>query len=183
MDALRPFVIPISGLHLGQHEYRFEVGKEFFDSFEDPVVTDGEFVVDLLLDKRSRLLVLDFEVEGAEFTQCDRCLNPIHLPVSGEYRLYVKFGEGVEDEPDVVFIEEGAIELDVSQFVYEYISLSAPMVKVYDCDNDPEPPCNFEVLAKLEAAEETDDEEEDNGDLGPWSELKKWNEQNKEKNQ
>jgi len=182
MDVLRPFVIPLSGLQSGQHTYRYDVGSDFFAAFEEPVIEEGAFVVGLLLDKRERLMILDFSVEGFEFTDCDRCLNPIRLPVSGSYRLFIKFGESSEEEPDVVFIPEGTVELDVSQFVYEFIGLSLPMVKVYDCDLDEVPPCNFEVLDRLERGEDIG-KEESGDDPGPWAELKKWNESNKEKNQ
>jgi len=183
MDALRPFTIPLSGLYEGLHRYHFEVDDTFFACFDDSLIESGTFQVDMDLDKRHRLIVLDFRISGKEFTNCDRCLNPIRLPVSGEFRLYIKFGEGDEEEDDeVVFMPEGTVELDVSHFVYEFIGVSLPLVKIYECEDEDEPPCNFEVLARLNGGEEsndTDDSQEE--DLGPWSELKKLNDWNKDK--
>lgn len=179
MEALRSFLIPLRGLSDGHHRYEFRVSDSFFDQFEGAPVHAGEFDVVLDLDKRSRLLELDFNIEGKEFTSCDRCLNPIALPVSGTYKLYVKYGEDQEEDVDVAFIPEGTDELDVSRFIYEFIALSIPMVKVYDCQDEEEPPCNFEVLEKLEGQDEETEAPDDENN--PWSELKKLTDLSKDK--
>lgn len=179
MDSLRPFVIPIGGLQLGIHQYRFEIASDFFDYFEDSVIKSGEFVVKMQLDKRHSLYVLDFEIEGVEYTTCDRCLEQIGIAVEASYQLFIKFGEDQPEEADVVWIPEGTSELSVAQYVYEFVSLSVPMVKVYDCHEDDNPPCNQEVLKRLEGERvegERSLDEEDN----PWSALKALNKLNKE---
>ena len=179
MEALRSFLIPLRGLSDGHHRFEFKVGGSFFEHFEEEAAHAGEFDVILDLEKRSRLLVLDFDINGKESTSCDRCLNPIALPVDGEYRLYIKYGDDGEEDADVAFIPEGTDELDVSRFIFEFIILSLPMVKVYDCQDEKEPPCNFEVLEKLEVQEdETDIADDENN---PWTELKKLTDLKKDK--
>lgn len=201
MNALRPFLIPLSGLSEGRHDYRFEVDGSFFDAIEGSTFRSGQFVVEMSMDKRQRMLVLDFHIEGHESTSCDRCLNPIELPIETEYRLIVKYGEGNDDDVDVVYIPNGLTTLDVSQYVYEYIVLSLPLVKQYDCEYEQPRPCNVEVLERLEGVravygseelledEESMDEErnDEEGEVdsrpleGPWAELSKLNTLNKDK--
>src|SRR5690606_39645092 len=96
------------------------------------------------------MLLMDFHKEAHKSTACDRCLIHIELPIETEYRLIVKYGEGNDDDVDVVYIPNGLTTLDVSQYVYEYIVLSLPLVKQYDCEYEQPSPCNVEVLERLE---------------------------------
>jgi hypothetical protein len=40
--------------------------------------------------------------------------------------------------------------------MYEFAVLSLPITNVYDCQEDSEPPCNFEVLRRLSRDGEDD---------------------------
>lgn len=160
MDPLVPFTLPVKGLSHGIHSFTFEIGKDFFEQFEDPLIEDGVFVVGLELDKRIDMLILDFSFQGKAFTSCDRCLAAIKLPVSGENRLLVKFGqEEPEEDDDVIFLETETHQLNVARYVYEFVCLALPMIKVYNCQDDVPPPCDFDMLAYLKPQAEPEPEE------------------------
>ena len=91
MDPLVTFTLPIKGLSHGVHSLTFDVSEDFFGQFEGSPIENGKFEVLLELDKRIDMLILDFNIRGKAFTQCDRCLADIKLPLSGENRLLVKF--------------------------------------------------------------------------------------------
>lgn len=175
MEGLVPFTIPIKGLHYGVHQFVFTLDQEFFQCFENSPVTDGQIQATLVFDKRPNLFVLDFSLEGTVPTECDRCLATINLPVSSEQQLLVKLSEekaGEDVDADVVFIHPEATELNVGQFIYEYVVLAIPMIKTYACEAEENPPCNLETLDFLDQYEElSTEEEEENNPL--WDELKK----------
>lgn len=178
MDALKPFKIPIKGLKPGIHQYKFDVDRLFFSHFEGSPIEEGNIKVTLKIDKRPEMLVLDFDFEGKTATNCDRCLANIQLPIIGQHQMVVKFTEiEKEDDEEVIYLTWEAPELDVARFIYENIVLSLPMIKVYDCEEEENPPCNDEMLDYLNndqsiPSSETTGEEPESGN-SIWSELKK----------
>jgi len=161
MDPMVEFNIPIQGLESGQHTFHFEVSDDFFKQFERALVEKGTFQVTVDLDKQSSMIVCDFEISGTLDTTCDRCLENIQMPVFNEIQLLFKYAEEEMEEDEIVYIPRGLNMLNLGKYIYEMISLSIPMVKQYDCENDEEAPCNEEVLKRLSGS--TDSTLDDDG--------------------
>ena len=166
------FIIPLNGLTAGQHEYGWQVGKEFFESFENSEILDSELVVSARVEKSGRYLGIDCDVEGTVVVECDRCLDELEMPVEVEIRLSVKYGdeessdEHHEGEREVIFIPETDAEFDMSQIIYDYVCLALPMQRVHE-DGE----CNPEAMKRLSTgiAPATEDVETENN---PFSALK-----------
>lgn len=172
MDALIPFSIPIKGLRPGVHQFEFSIDGNFFRHFEHSPVNDGQVLMHMNLDKRPNLYILEFDFKGTVKTECDRCLAEIDLPVADQQRLMVKYS--TEEEPEdaeVVFIHPETQQLNVAIYIYEFICLSIPMIRVYDCANDPNRVCNQEMLKYLQS-EEGDQPAEEQSDNPIWDVLK-----------
>ncbi|MFN0034187.1 MAG: YceD family protein [Saprospiraceae bacterium] len=150
MDAFVAYSLPIQGLKSGVHHFKFEIDSAFFARFEGSPVQEGKVLFELELDKRLDMMLLDFTLEGFVKAECDRCTATIDLPIEDEQQLIVKFGE-VESEPEdeVIFIHRDAPEFNVAKYLYEFVVLALPITNTYDCNDDPVPPCNFEVLKYL----------------------------------
>ena len=155
MDPFFAYSIPIQGLKDGVHQFKFTLDRAFFRHFEDSPIENGLIEADLQLDKRADMLILDFEFGGYCDAECARCTADIYLPVEGERQLVVKYGERDradidEDEDEVVFMSRDASALRIAPFLYEFAILSMPITNTYDCQDEPELPCNFEILKFLE---------------------------------
>lgn len=158
MDAFVAYSLPIQGLKTGIHQFKFEIDGAFFAKFEDSPVQDGKVEVEVILDKRPDMMLFNFQLEGSVKAECDRCTAIIDLPIEDERSLIVKFGEeAMETEDDeVVIVQRDAPEFNVAPYLYEFVVLALPITNTYDCQDDPEPPCNFEVLQHLKAEPEED---------------------------
>ena len=151
MDTFVAYILPIQGLKTGVHHFKFEVDNAFFAQFEDAPVQEGKIFFELELDKRPDMMLFDFTMEGTVKAECDRCTATIDLPLEDERQLIVKFGEeDVEvDDDEVIFIPKDAPVFNVAKYLYEFVVLALPITNTYDCEDDAEPPCNFEVLKHL----------------------------------
>jgi uncharacterized metal-binding protein YceD (DUF177 family) len=177
MNSLHAYILPLKGLGDGNHHFKFTVEDDFFQAFESSPIEKGTIELNVSLDKRPTLLVFDFSFAGWVATSCDRCLANIQLPIDGENRLLVKYGEGELEynDEDVVFISQDTSSWSIAQFVYEYVLLALPLIKVYDCQAEAEPPCDKQMLAKLAIVEAPEiSSKEENNPL--WDALKGWNE-------
>ena len=163
-------IIPLSGLKVGRHIIDFEIGKEFFEQFEESEVKEGSLIANIVLDKRSSLLDLEISISGSLQICCDRCLELFSQPLKCENRLLVKIGKSIaEDDPDIISISPEEHQLDMRQHLYEYILLALPIKRVHPDDKDGNSTCDPLMLKKL-----MEHRAEKDNDIDPrWEELKK----------
>ncbi len=150
---MSPFVryaIPIHGLKSGVHNFEYRLDAEFFQNFEESPIQQGVIEAKVELDIRPDMLIFDFDLTGKVGGICDRCTADIQLELDFQEQLLVKYGEPDPDEDDeVVFITREAHDFNLAHYLYEYAVLALPLIMTYDCENDPNPPCNREVLKYL----------------------------------
>jgi len=153
MNVLNHFTIPYKGMGDGIHNLEFNVDSDFFAEFEASHLNNGNFNVLVEMDRKHGSSVFTFDIEGITKTNCDRCTESIDLPMDGEFILHVKHGIESESTDEIMYIHPETSTLNLSQVIYEFILLCMPLVKTYDCENDEHPPCNFNILEKLELKE------------------------------
>ena len=164
-DYLKQFVIQFSGLKIGHHEYVFEIGPLFFERFKIEDVNTGEIHVDFSLIKRENMLELEFEFDGFLSSTCDRCLDPLNIPISFENDLRVKFGDEHNEENDeLLVLAHEEYKIDIAPLLYEFLSLHVPLRKVHN-----ESDCNEDVISRLHIDTEV---EKDDESPSVWDKLK-----------
>ena len=157
MDRLQEdIVIPIKGLPFGESSFRFEIGEPFFQAFENSQIKDADCSVRVDVIRHQTLLDIVCEVTGFVIVECDRCLEDLTLKVDIAPQLTVGFGnveveEDAEGDVDVLVVDHAQRELNLNQFVYDYVCLGLPLVKVH-----PEGKCNPEMLRYLSESEGTE---------------------------
>jgi uncharacterized protein len=150
MEVLKEYTLPIQGLKNGIHRFKFVVGVDFFKHFEGSPIHEGRFDLSVELDKHDSFFELTFDFQGVTATECDRCTANIQLPFGGSEKLIVKrTQEDIEEDIDIVFLSPDAHEFNIAQYVYEFICLSMPFNKTYDCDSESPKPCDTNILKLL----------------------------------
>jgi len=162
LDILRQYRIPFTGLKLGVHQFRFEVGEDFFKSFGGATIGKSNVQVEVRFDKKESFFVLDFYIGGTVEVECDRCAEKFNQEILDEHRVYVKFDAEAkrrhDDDDDIMYISPNDIDVDVSQLIYELVNLSLPMQKICKPKADGSPGCNEKVLKILEGKKQKDKE-------------------------
>lgn len=155
MEKENEFLIPVNGLALGAHSFKFDINDDFFADLDYSEVKHAAVTVDLEVLREELMMTLNFLVDGKVLVTCDRCADEFYIPIHSEQVFYIKFGaEGVEESDDVVVVPAEEHAYDVRSLIYEYIILSIPMHRVH-----PDGECNPAVLALLSHDEEPSDEE------------------------
>lgn len=145
MKAKSEYIIPFIGLKDGIHDYNFEIGVTFFESLECFDYSKVDVKVGLKLDKQSTMLVLHFDVKGDVVTDCDRCSDDVEVAIEGNYRVIARFTEeDYEETEEIINLPASEHEIDVTNFIYEFIRLSIPSKIVHE-----EGQCNEEMLEQL----------------------------------
>lgn len=147
---LIPYIIPLTGSKPGVLMFRWRCDDAFFACFPESPIQTGDVDVTLSLDKQTDMLLLLFTLKGHLGLVCDRCTADIRYPFEVAHELIVKPGDAFKEEDDIVYLPPDATELNVAQFIYEFIVLSIPVRKTYACENDDPRPCDNGVLELLQ---------------------------------
>jgi len=139
------FKIQFSNLSVGQHEFQFRVDDTFFEAFEYDEISNSAINITVDLEKTERFLKLDFQFSGECFVPCDRCLDPIEIPVNHEETLIVNFGNANDFDSEVWTIASKEHELILDNFIYETLVLLRPLSVTHDIEK-----CNPKMLEKLQ---------------------------------
>jgi uncharacterized metal-binding protein YceD (DUF177 family) len=91
-QVMKEFQIPVYGLKTGKHEYDFVIDRTFFEAFESNLLENPNVRVELELEKMSNMLVLNFKAEGTANSHCDRCGDPLEVPISCEEQVSGNYG-------------------------------------------------------------------------------------------
>ena len=145
----------------GVHDFRFEVGEEFFRRFEGASLGKSEVQVDVKFDNRESIFVLDFYIGGWVEVECDRCTECFNQEILDEHRVYVKLdaeAKHQQEDEDIIYLSPNDIYVDVSQLIYELVNLSLPMQKICPPKADGSPGCNKKVLKILEGKKDNNKE-------------------------
>ena len=144
------YKIPFNGLEDGNHQFKFTVDDKFFAAFEESEITKGNLTVDIDLLKRSTGLEVMFNIEGTVVSQCDRCLDDLDCNIEYKGKIFFEFGSHNEEVSDeLVILSSSEDELELENYIYEFINLSLPIKRVHSDDEEGNSLCNPEMLAKL----------------------------------
>lgn len=160
------YIIQFSGLALGNHEFDWELEPLFFEDENLIDILETSLSVHLWLNKTERMMSLDFHINGKIKCYCDRCGEELWLDVDSNDNLIARFGPETNfTDDEVIFLCPAEYELDVKQFIYEFVLIGLPARKTHE-----EGKCNSEVLEYLTEIEE---KEESNDNDPRWKALEK----------
>lgn len=174
MKDFADYIIEISSLKNQDYEYDFLVTDRFFQLFPGSLIEQGNVNIKVLLRKSETMLQLHFKLSGSIVLVCDRSLENFDFPIKSEAKLILKFGASNEViNDDLEIISRDTIEINVAQYIYEYIVLEVPMKKLHpkfqDDSEDEE-----DVLVYSSEENEPENEPEKDTDIDPrWQALKK----------
>ncbi len=169
-SILKSFEINLTRLENGIHHFQFELVPDFFKTFENNLVKEGFGSASMSMDKSEAIIILNFMIKVNVLLDCDLSLDSYLESLICEKRHIVKFGltnEELSDEISV--IEMGTQALDVSNYIYDYVSLEIPMKKVHPRLRDQE---RAELVYKDKTPSLNDQPQENSVDPR-WEALKK----------
>lgn len=168
MNPLKEYQISFTGLAEGIHSFEFVADGMFFGAFECSEILDSDVKINVLLEKKIDMLILEFQISGKVSCVCDRCSENYWQDIAGKEQLIIKFGEDIEESTDEIRVVSSKEHMiDISQDVYEFINLLLPQRRVHPDDSNGNTMCNKETLAFLNKLSQQNIQDP------RWDELKK----------
>lgn len=162
-------MIPFLGLKQGFHDFEYEIDDAFFGETEYSIIHSGNVHVTLNLEKKETMLIGKFIISGTVSTDCDRCNDPLEVPVKGEYQLIFRFGTDPSDDESLIIMHPDTYEIDVRENIYELITVSMPSRLSHKRED-----CNEEMIALLRQYSGLPDQNDEDLDDEDWDDEDDW---------
>jgi uncharacterized protein len=132
MKAMRDFDIDIFKLSNQKHDYEYVIDSSFFEGFENSIVEKGNLKVRLTLDKSETFIQASFHIVGIAELTCDRSLEKYDFHIDQPSKLIFKYAEEFNEISDeIITIPKDLQQLNMAQYIYEFIGLAIPMKKLH----------------------------------------------------
>ncbi|MDE7403347.1 MAG: DUF177 domain-containing protein [Muribaculaceae bacterium] len=129
----KAFELNLGSLGEGVTERDLHVGKGLFEYMGADEVLDADVDVAVDIEKRPAGYKISFGFDGWLEVACDRCLEPLRIPVDTDYNITVKYGEEASDEVDgVIVLPYDQLEYDIAPVIYDTLMLALPIRRVHE---------------------------------------------------
>lgn len=151
MNPLSEYIIPITGIKNGLHQFDYDVDINFLHYYEFKDLLDFNGQVHINMYKNNRIFDVEISINGTILSECDRCTDEITLGVNFVHHLVFKLEDSVanNNDEDIIFLSESATEIDMAPYVYEAIVFSLPMRRIHPNDSNGNSMCNKEMINHL----------------------------------
>ncbi len=146
-------IVDLKRLEIGVHQFDIQLNDAFFASLEKTDILGGQVTAKATLNLREDFYTLSLAVRGTVKVVCDRCLDPMDLPIEDEQDL----------DSDELAEEQTAMSnqhlLDLTWLAYEIVSINIPLVHCH-----PTGGCNqqMDLLLQTHLCDEPDSPEQIN---------------------
>lgn len=151
MEKVDGYKVDLRGMTEDAVSHRWTLSDDFFSAVHGQEIEKGNVNVALRVKRTQEAFELDFRFEGAVEVECDRCLEPMSLPVQGTSTLKAVLGDSDSDDGELVTVAQNPGVLDLSWHLYEMIALEIPIRHVH-----PEGECDAEVIRRLNSRGDTE---------------------------
>lgn len=153
----------IQHIHLAQAAATAEaceivLGNDFFAQLDQNEIVGGELRLSLRVKATAgAIYVLTFCIEGQVTVLCDRCLEPLTIPVITTDTIKVKDDlPDDSDAPDMLYTTPGSTTYDAAWDIYEIVETALPLQRVHPIEE-----CSPEMLSRLLPNDNEDDLSDD----------------------
>lgn len=157
MDELRTYEVDFIGLRPEGEVRHYVADDAWFQAVGGTLTRQGSVEMDVEIRPREEGFDLTVRFSGNVTVACDRCLESMQQPVSGEATLRIKLGEATVDDGDTITVAATDGVYNIAWNLYEQIALAIPMRHVHEqpCgyaatdDNEPSVDPRWEALRGL----------------------------------
>lgn len=168
---MKAFCTDIIGLGNKIHVFDFVLDETFFKHYGHQIIQKGQLKAKVQLDKTETLIEAQFNITGQVELTCDRSLEMFEEGLEINKRVIFKYGnEEAELSDEISLITRETEQLDLGQYIYEFIILEVPMKKLHPKFRNEGAEDNEEgsIIFSSKSSED-----EENGTDPRWEKLKK----------
>ncbi|MDO5075258.1 MAG: DUF177 domain-containing protein [Bacteroidales bacterium] len=150
----QPYTVNLREAQHNDVVLRYVLDNDFFVDMTDGELLGGRLDVTL----RVRLGSADtyafrYAASGMVQVPCDRCLEPVEIPIAFEETLHVAHGDDSDADGDRILIPFSQLSYDTAWDICELTMLNLPLQRVHRAGE-----CNADMLGRFSIEEDSDED-------------------------
>ncbi len=124
---------------------RLTLDDDFFAAVDQDEILGGQ--LDVLLRVRhgaADTYTFRYTAEGHVRVACDRCLDPVSIPIALDETVKVRQSDDEDADGDITLIPYAQFSYDITWDLYELIALNLPLRRIH-----PDGGCNADMLSRF----------------------------------
>lgn len=154
MKDISLYNIRFDNLKIGLHNFSFEITDDFFSKIEENEedIYGANVHLDIQLLKEANSLELYFVLDGQLLVVCDRCLDKYFQTIYYEDSIKVVFADKTNFDTDADYVElsKESIEINITQFIYEFLHFALPLSHYHPLDEKNKSTCNSDMMKVID---------------------------------
>ena len=137
----------------------FHLDDAFFEALDQDEILGGSIEVEALVRfGAADTFTFSYTLSGRVSVPCDRCLDPVSLPIEVKDRVKVAYRDDNDEaiDADLTVIPYSQLNYDMAWDIYELILLNLPLRRIHS-----EGECNADMLSRFSIEEDSDSGEFD----------------------
>ena len=137
----------------------FHLDDTFFEALDQDEILGGSIEVEALVRfGAADTFTFSYALSGRVSVPCDRCLDPVSLPIEVKDRVKVAYRDDNDEaiDADLTVIPYSQLNYDMAWDIYELILLNLPLRRIHS-----EGECNADMLSRFSIEEDSDSGEFD----------------------
>lgn len=131
-EGMKKLLIDIYKMQNKLHQYNYDIDEVFFSNYQQDLVNSGKLNVQVDLEKNHSFIGMTVAISGTVVLTCDRSLDEFQYPLEETRKVIFKYGdEEKEIDHDVEMITSDTQQIDVGQYIFEFVGLAVPMKKLH----------------------------------------------------
>lgn len=144
------YIVEHGGLSAGEHVFEFDIDNAFMQQYHTEALENNfQIHAEVTIVKYNHNIQAKVNLSGTVSVVCDKCLLPYSYPINFSAHLLVEKGNPDDSTDEVLMVEENDNKINLSQYLYETISLSLPF-KIVPCEEFENVQCNEDVLNRIQ---------------------------------
>lgn len=133
----------------------FRLDNDFFESLGQEEILGGNLEVDLVVHYGSAdTFTFKYLFQGRVSVPCDRCLQPVEIPLEFQESLQVAYDTEDNDNGDLAIIPFSQLTYDTAMDMFELIMLNLPLQRVHPLGG-----CDADMLSRFSIEKDSEDGE------------------------
>ncbi len=146
MNKTASLNIDLSLLPEGVNEYHYMLDDAFFSELDQQTILGGNVEADVRMFVVGEEVKLTLALKGEVSVPCDRCLDPVEMPVEAEDELVVKLADADDEDDNAIYVSRQKPLFNLAWLLYEETQTALPLVC---CHHEGE--CNPQMEELLQA--------------------------------
>ena len=146
------YIVTLNTRNNLSEKYLFEIGNEFFKTFNHSEVKEANIKADIILTNEKEKFTLNIKLYGKVYNLlCDLCADKVSISINASSDItIIKTTANIESTDEIIYVSPHTQQFSIKHLLFELISVSIPKKRKHRISENGESNCDAEMIELIE---------------------------------